>query len=70
VLLGAIACGALAGCYQHVIRAEGPGQEAVDIYKPNASAKPGPLEQLESAVWNDKPKASSRSRGNTRSKPD
>jgi hypothetical protein len=69
VLLG-LAGVSLAGCYHHVIRAEGLGQEDVEIYEPNVSAKPGPLEQFESAVWNDEPKSRSRSRGNTRSKPD
>ncbi len=70
VLLVGITCGAIAGCYHHVIRAEGPGEQDVDIYEPNVSAKPSALEQFESAVWNDQPKANSRSRGNTRSKPD
>ncbi len=70
VLLGIVAFGAIAGCYHHVIRAEGPGEQDVDIYEPNVSAKPSALDQFESAVWNDQPKSNSRSRGNNRWKPD
>ena len=66
VLLGVVACGALPGCYHHVIRAEGPGEQDVDIYQPNVSEKPSALEQFESAVWNDQPQSNSRSRGNSR----
>ena len=53
VLLAALAGGALAGCYQHVVRAKGLGAEGVDVYEPNLSEKKGPVEQIESAVWGD-----------------
>jgi hypothetical protein len=64
-----VAGSSLAGCYHHVIRADGPGEQNVEIYQPNVSAKPSAIEQIESAVW-DQPAASSRNRGNTRSKRD
>ena len=52
-LLAALACGALAGCYRHIVGVEGYGGQNVDFYEPNLKEKKGPLEQLDSTVWGD-----------------
>ena len=51
VLAAAVIVSASAGCYKHVIRAEGMGVQDVDVYEPNAPGGPNPIEQLEGAIW-------------------
>ena len=41
-----------AGCYKHVIRAEGPGSDTVDTYEPNSKGEPDLLDDL---MWGEQP---------------
>ena len=42
----------LVGCYQHVIRTEGPSARRVDEYEPNYDPdKRGPLQQIDDALF-------------------
>ncbi len=48
-----VTMGLMAGCYSHVVRAEGFGEDTVDTYEANVPAEQGPIEK---AMWGDDPK--------------
>ncbi len=53
VVLLATLSAASAGCYERVIRAEGPGSRTVDTYEPNSKGEPDLLDDL---MWGEQPK--------------
>jgi hypothetical protein len=57
VALAAAACGMQAGCYKHVVRTEGYGARAEEVYEPNLDDKPSPVDTL---LWGDPPENTKR----------
>jgi hypothetical protein len=53
VLLAGAACGAQAGCYEHVVRTEGYGARADEVYEPNV--KEEDTGALDTLFWGEKP---------------
>ena len=52
VLLAAAVCGLQVGCYKHVVRTEGYGARADEVYEPNVDDKPDAIDSL---LWGDPP---------------